>query len=115
MRLDARLDPASGDTRSLQAEGKTPRRQFVLRSNLDISRRLQFDAGVYCTGALPALVVPAYTRVDARLGYRLRPEVEISVAGQNLQGGRHVEFVSVGPYSRASIGRSIFMKAVVGF
>jgi iron complex outermembrane receptor protein len=113
-RLDVRLDPASRDTKSLDAEGKTPRQQLVLRSNLDVSRRLQFDAGVYYTGALPALVVPAYTRVDARLGYRLRPNVEISVAGQNLQGGRHVEFVSVGPYSRASIRRSVFLKLVVG-
>jgi hypothetical protein len=33
LRLDTRLDPASRDTRSLEAEGKTPRQQLVLRSN----------------------------------------------------------------------------------
>jgi hypothetical protein len=33
----------------------------------------------------------------------------------NLQGGRHTEFVSIGPSTRATIGRSFFVKLTWGF
>jgi hypothetical protein len=96
-------------------EGSSPRNGFQFRSNLDISRKLQSDLAVYHTGALPALAVGGYTRVDARIGYRPRSDVDLSFTGQNLQGGRHTEFVSIGPYTRATIGRSFFVKLTWGF
>jgi iron complex outermembrane receptor protein len=65
-------------------------------------------------GALPNLAIPAYTRLDARLGYRPRSDFEISLAGQNLQGGRHAEFFSVGPYPNARIGRSVMVTLTWG-
>jgi iron complex outermembrane receptor protein len=116
LRLEMALDPTSQDQMSVASvEGSTPRNGFQVRSNLDISRKLQSDLAVYYTGALPALEVGAYTRVDARLGYRPRSDIDISFTGQNLQGGRHTEFVSIGPYTRATIGRSFFMKLTWGF
>jgi len=108
--MDMRRDPDGRDPEAESVEGKSPRHQFQVRSNLDVSRRLQFDSAIYYTGALPALLVPAYTRLDARVGYRLRPGLELSLAGQNLQGGRHAEFLSVGPYTQATISRSLFAK-----
>ena len=114
LRLEMALDPTSQDQISVaNVEGSNPRNGFQFRSNLDLSRKLQSDLAVYYTGALPALDVGAYTRVDARLGYRPRSDIDISFTGQNLQGGRHTEFVSVGPYTRASIGRSFFREAGV--
>jgi iron complex outermembrane receptor protein len=115
LRVDLRLDPASHDQASLSAERESPRHQFQFRSELDLSRKLQFDSAIYYTSALPALAVDAYTRLDGRLGYRPRPDLEISLAGQNLQGGRHTEFVSSGAYTRATIGRSFFVKLTWGF
>jgi iron complex outermembrane recepter protein len=116
LKLDLHPDPTSHDTVSApSADGKSPRNGFQFRSNLDLSRKLQLDAAVYYTGALPALAVDAYTRVDSRLGYRPRPDVDISFTGQNLQGGRHTEFVSSGAYTRATIGRSFFVKLTWGF
>jgi len=114
LRLDMRLNPGSRDTTSLAIEGQSPRHQVQFRSNLDLSRRLQLDASVFYTGALAAIPIPAYTRVDTRLGYRPRSDFEISLVGQNLQGGRHREFVPAGPYSRSSIGRSLMVKATWG-
>jgi iron complex outermembrane receptor protein len=115
MLVDLRLDPTSRDTTSLAQERDTPRHQFQVRSNLDVSRRLQFDSSIYYVSALPGLALPGYARVDARLGYRPRTDVDISFAGQNLQGGRHTEFVSISPYTRATIGRSFFVKLTWGF
>ena len=50
--------------------------------------------------ALPDPVVPAYTAFDARLAWRPRPDVELSLTGQNLFGTEHVEF---GPAATASV------------
>ena len=76
---------------------------------------LQFDAAAYYMSSLPNLAVPAYTRLDARLGYRPRQDLEISLSGQNLQGGRHAEFISDGPYPRVTIGRSVMVTLTWGF
>src|SRR5437667_255404 len=67
------------------------------------------------TTSLPNLAVPAYKRLDARLGYRPRQDLEISLSGQNLQGGRHAEFISDGPYPRVTIGRSVMVTLTWGF
>jgi iron complex outermembrane receptor protein len=65
---------------------------------------------MYYNDALPGNQVPAYTRVDARLGYRPRSNVELSVTGRNLQGGNHQELISLGAYLPATIRRSVFSK-----
>ena len=108
--LDMRLNPESHDTTAESRERASPRHQFQLRSNFDVTRKLQFDAALYTVSALPSLPVDAYARLDARLAYKLGPGVDVSVAGQNLQGGRHVEYLSVGPYSKATIGRSFIVR-----
>jgi iron complex outermembrane receptor protein len=112
--LDIRLDPDS-HAQSPGLERVSPRHQFQVRSNLDVSRKLQFDTSLYYVSALPALPVDAYARLDARLGYRFRPDAEFSLFGQNLQGGRHVEYLSVGPYTKATIGRSFMAKFTWSF
>jgi len=105
-----RSDPGSSDTTTrCFVEGASPRHQLQVRSNLDISGKLQLDAAVYYMGVLPSLAIPAYTRLDARLGYRPVRTFEISLAGQNLQGGRHAEFLSIGPYALATVGPGVML------
>jgi iron complex outermembrane recepter protein len=113
--LDLHNDPTSHDTNGLTAQTQSPRHQYQIRSNLDLSRRFQFDAAAYYTAALPGLSIAAYTRLDARLGYRPRADFEISLAGQNLQGGRHQELISFGPYLPTTIGRSLMVRVTWGF
>jgi iron complex outermembrane receptor protein len=110
LQLNMRTDPGSLDVSGREyVEGRNPRHQAQIRSLLDITRRLQFDAAAYYNGALSNLAIPAYTRVDARLGYRIGENFELGVAGQNLQGGWRAEFVSTGPYRRAEVGRSVML------
>ena len=59
-------------------------------------------------GALPNPVVPAYTAVDARLGWRMTPTVELSLTGNNLVDPRHPEW-GAAP-GRAEMERSWFLK-----
>jgi iron complex outermembrane receptor protein len=54
--------------------------------------------------------VPSYTAVDLRWGWRVRPELELSLAIRNLTDSRHVEWGAAG--SRAELPRSFLVKAV---
>ncbi len=77
-----------------EEEGRSPRRQWQLRSYFKVSRNLEFDAAVYHVSRIPIFGVPSYTRLDLRLGWRPTGSLEISLVGQNLLGARHPEFGS---------------------
>ena len=87
---------------SLRTEQATPRDQFLVRSNLDLTRRLQLDTAVYFNGALlggrplqgATLAIPMHFRGDVRLGWRLTDRVEISAGVQDAFGAQHLEFIS---------------------
>jgi len=90
--------------------GNDPRRQWSLRSSLDIGSRGEFDVLVRHVGALPSPQVASYTAVDLRLAFKVTPDLELSLLAQNLFDPRHVEF---NPVSAASqIDRRVFIKAV---
>ncbi len=72
--------------------GDNPRHQAQLRSELDLPRRFQFDTNVYYVDQLVSQNIPAYTRVDAQLRWRVSESATVSVTGQNLLTPRHMEF-----------------------
>ena len=43
---------------------------------------------------LPDEKVDAYTELDLRLGWELRPQLEFAIVGRNLLNGSHSEFGS---------------------
>lgn len=86
----------TGSAGAAQTTGSSPQHQFQLRSYLSLPRSWEWDTFVYGVGRLPSLGVPAYLRLDTRLGWRLSERGEISLVGQNLLRGRHTEFGSLG-------------------
>jgi iron complex outermembrane recepter protein len=88
------LTPAHGSaSRSAEAqEGESPRHQGNLRSYLDLTPKLSLDVTLFLVGRLPAMSVPGYGQVDARLSWRPSHQVEFSIAAQNLSGVHHLEF-----------------------
>lgn len=72
-------------------QGDAPQQQFQLRSYLTLRPNLDFDAALYYVGSMPAENVPAYTRLDLRLGWRFSDSLDLSLVGQNLLGA-HDEF-----------------------
>lgn len=92
LRLYLHLDPESLVTTTQLGQGDSPRHQFQFRSQWNLSKKFEFDQSLYFVGGLASQPVPAYTRVDLRLGWLPVDHLEISVVGQNLLSPRHEEF-----------------------
>lgn len=90
--LNLRLKDGSTDPLGPRGAGNDPEHHWIVRSSLDLPGRLEFDASVRHVAELPLPHVPAYTAVDARLGWRPNDRFELSLSGQNLFDAEHVEF-----------------------
>lgn len=110
LRQDLRLKPGSMDVvTGIGALGNDPKHQWMLRSAFEITPRHEFDVIVRRIGALPNPAVPAYTAVDARLGWHVRRDLELSLTFNNLLDSAHPEFGT--PATRSEFERSVFLKA----
>ena len=107
---DLQRKPGSLDVTGPSALGNDPAYQWQLRSTTNLTDRHEFDVIVRGVGALPNPVVPAYTAVDARLGWRAQRNMELSLTLQNLVDERHPEFGSAA--TRSEYGRGLFLKLV---
>ncbi|HEV7488454.1 MAG TPA: TonB-dependent receptor [Thermoanaerobaculia bacterium] len=108
------LKPGSSDTAGLAAQkGRDAKQSWRLRSSLDLPRQCEFDITARRVSALAAPVVPAYSAVDLRFGWKAHRGTEISVTGRNLFGKGHGEFADVS--TRTEIGRSVFISYVSRF
>jgi iron complex outermembrane receptor protein len=94
LRQSLHLNPGSHDPGATLEEGDNPRHQLQIRSQLDLPHRAEFDASLYYVGKLLDQSVPAYTRLDLRLGWHPRESVDLDVIGQNLLQPRHLEFLN---------------------
>jgi len=97
--------PGSNDLLGTASLGNDPTQWFTLRSSFNLPARTELDLGVREVGPLPSPHVPGYVTLDGRLGWRARPWLELSVAGQNLVGPSHAEW-------GADPNRAVFPRAV---
>ncbi len=102
-----RLKPGSNDIAGPNASGKNPEHTWQVRSTWNIAEDRELDFTVRHVAALQDPAVPSYTAVDARFGWQLQPDLELSVTGQNLLDS-HAEYGPVA--TRSEIPRSIFVK-----
>jgi len=77
-------------------EKRSPQQQASFRSSVDLRRDIELDLAVRYVDPLPDFHVPGYVAVDARLGWKPRPGLELAVAAQNLFDGQHPEFAGEG-------------------
>jgi iron complex outermembrane receptor protein len=100
------LKPGSDDIDGPRAAGVDPSNTWQLRSSWSIGDRRDFDLGVRHVAALARDDVPAYTALDARIGWTLANGSELSIAGTNLLG-RHSEY---GPLAtRSEFGPEVWV------
>jgi iron complex outermembrane receptor protein len=93
LHMGLRLDPTSLDSVSVaDAEGSNPGNQAQLRSHVELSHGLSWDANAYFVGRLTAQAVASYARVDTQLAWKISERVTLTVVGQNLLKDHHVEF-----------------------
>lgn len=101
--------PQSLDAQTvLFAEGNTPEWASQLRSHVDLTRRLAWNASAYFVdalehqGPLGNVRIPAYTRLDAGLTWKPLERFSLSVVGQNLLKDHHMEFEDINGSMQAS-------------
>jgi iron complex outermembrane recepter protein len=113
IRLKVSPDPGSVDTSNQELADNSPENQFQVHSLLNLGRHAEWDSAAYYVGRLrnggdgP---VPAYTRVDTRLGWRFGTRLEVSLVGQNLLRPTHAEFHNAYEVRRTLVERSVFAK-----
>jgi iron complex outermembrane receptor protein len=96
-------------------ETADPENQIFLRSSMDLTKDVAFDVNGRWIDSLRisdgdvAATVPGYFEVDARLGWHVNKNLEISVVGQNLLHDQHAEYGFPGP-EQAQIERSVYGK-----
>ena len=90
--LKERLDDVTA-TYSVFTRGRDPIHQASLRSSMDLTQDLQFDAWLRYVDRLPAFHVSSYFDLDLRLAWRPgHKNLEIALVGQNLIEPRRMEF-----------------------
>lgn len=93
--------------------GTSPRHQYSLRWQTDLTAATQFDVWIRRVGKLIAQSreIPAYTALDLRLGHAVSKKLDISLIGQNLLDRRHPEFAESTSIPAAYLARGVFVKA----
>lgn len=92
LRKDFHLKPGEGDIAGVQTVlGHDPRHQAFLRSYFDLSHDLELSVAMRHIGALSDIGVRSYVEADARLAWHPAPNLELTLAGQNLVHRRHAE------------------------
>ena len=94
LRMHLHADGSSNADRPDRAEGDSPQNQFHVRSFLDLPFHLKLDTGLYYVDSLPNLGIPRYVRLDVRLGWEPKENLELVVCLQNLLDPRHPEFIA---------------------
>ena len=104
------LNPGSQDPAALLSAGDNPRNQFQLRSQLSLPHKTEFDTSAYFVGRLLDQSVPAYIRLDQRIGWRPNDQLEFDVIGQDLLAPRHPEFFNNSGLIPSYVTRKVFAR-----
>jgi iron complex outermembrane receptor protein len=92
LEMHLHTEPSSQDTTSVaEYQGSSPQHQAQLRSHVDLSHGLSWDASAYFVSELPIQGVASYTRIDTQLSWKLGERADISLVGQNLLQNDHLE------------------------
>ncbi len=116
--LHMHTKPPSVDTQTGPfVEGAAPRHSAQLRSHIDLRNGLAWNASAYFVdrlyhqGSSGAVAIPAYTRVDTGLTWKLGEGFSIDVVGQNIAQDHHIEFDDMnGSMQSGEIKRSAYGK-----
>ncbi len=115
LKMNIRRDAGSTDT-SIESEvGRSPQNQLQFHALHSPTAKVDLGASLYYVDSLPSLNVPAYTRLDARVGWRVQRDLELSLTARNLLDPAHPEFVNTSGPRTSEVPRSIFGAATWRF
>jgi iron complex outermembrane receptor protein len=108
--LDLKNKPGSTDIVLAQEEGKIPKNQFNIRSNMQLTDNIEWTNTVYYVDKLPLYNVNDYVRLDTRLGWKIDNGIDLALVGQNLLENSHQEFGAPLQGVANKIGREFYAK-----
>ena len=108
LKMDIRRDAGSTDTSIEAEEGRSPQNQFQFHAFHSPADHVDLSTSLYYVDSLPSLKVSAYTRLDARIGWRVQPGLELSLTGRNLLDPGHPEFINPAGPRTSEVPRSFF-------
>jgi iron complex outermembrane receptor protein len=82
---------------------------------LNLPGKLEFDSALYYVDAIPNFDIPAYLRLDLRLGWHPVRNLDLSLVLQNLLEDRHREFETISGMQATEIPRSVYAKVTWRF
>jgi iron complex outermembrane receptor protein len=109
-------DSTDADSDNL-IDNSSPTHQLSLRSMMDLGNHITLDLWAYHVDDLKQTnfsvdkPVSDYTSLNARLAWRPRRELELSLVGQNLLDKRHLEFVGESITLQTEVERSVYTQA----
>jgi iron complex outermembrane receptor protein len=104
--VDITRAPGSRDVTGGTSEANDPTHTFTLRGAFDLHRHVDLDLWWRSVSELPNPVVPAYSELNARLGWRPNERIELALVGQDLLHDQHPEFGTSVP-RRVEFERSV--------
>jgi len=72
--------------------GDDPRNSATLRSSMNLSPDVQWEADLRHVGALPNPRVASYIELNSSIGWNVNDAIRLSLSGFNLLHNRHMEF-----------------------
>jgi iron complex outermembrane receptor protein len=114
--MDLDSDAGSNDPLIGVTDGRNPTQQVSVRSSFDLTDDWDFDIWARYVSDLPERGVNSYFTFDARLGWRPTDGVELSIVGQNLLAGHHLEFTpELVDTTPTEVQRSVYGMITVNF
>jgi len=106
--VDLKFRPGSSQLGGLAQAGNSPEQKASLRSAMNITDAITFDANWRYVGRLNDPRVPEYAELGARLGWAVTDAWSLSLTGYNLLHNEHQEFAP-----GDAIPRSVYLEARV--
>jgi iron complex outermembrane receptor protein len=101
----------SASATSVNFGGVDAEHSYWARARVDLLPQLDLDFVWRYVDELSAFGIPSYTSLDARLGWHVTQNMELSIAMENLLNDRHVEFFNEETFVSGSvIGRSFLAR-----
>jgi iron complex outermembrane recepter protein len=111
------VKPGQFDLNDALNETADPESQYAVASNMEVLKNVALNARLRWVDSLEINngstigTVPSYFELNARLGWRVSKNLELSLVGQNLLHAEHVEYGFPSP-TREEIQRTFYGKAV---
>ncbi len=108
LRVETRSYPGDVSNDALRTSAATPHHQWDIRSNFDLTRKIQLDAALYYTAAMLQTGIPQHLRGDLHIGWRPMPKIEFSIGVQDAFEANHVEYESARFNQLSEVPRNVY-------